>query len=138
MKKLKVYFACSIRGGGDKSLYPKFIETIKSEAQLLIEDALLPNGTPLPSTDIYSRDVAWINECDVMIAEVSNPSLGVGYEIAYAEKLGKPTLIFFSNQQEKRLSAMIEGNTALEICKYEQFEDAKTTLVTWLHSRVTL
>jgi len=33
----KVYFACSIRGGGDKSIYPALVKSIKQHAELLSE-----------------------------------------------------------------------------------------------------
>ncbi|MEI7962017.1 MAG: nucleoside 2-deoxyribosyltransferase [archaeon] len=40
-------------------------------------------------TYIFDRDVAWIKEADLVVAEVSMPSVGVGYEIGFAESLGK-------------------------------------------------
>jgi nucleoside 2-deoxyribosyltransferase len=44
---------------------------------------------------VYQRDIAWVEACDVMIAEVSTPSHGVGYEIAYAIGLGRPVLCLY-------------------------------------------
>ncbi len=58
---------------------------------------------------VYQRDTAWIQACDAMIAEVSTPSHGVGYEIAYAIGLGKPILCLY--RQGARVSKMITGNT---------------------------
>jgi nucleoside 2-deoxyribosyltransferase len=50
----------------------------------------------------------WVKACDVLIAEVSTPSHGVGYEIALAENLGKP--VFCCYTEGKRVSKMILGN----------------------------
>lgn len=111
----KVYFACSIRGGGDTSQYVAISQAIKAcgatiLSEIFINDAIHLGGSPLPEDQIYQRDIAWINEADIVVAEVTNPSLGVGYELAYAETLGKPVLCLFSAHSDKRLSAMIAGN----------------------------
>ena len=57
-------------------------------------------------------------ECDMVIAECTCPSLGVGYELAYAEKCGKPCHIFY-NKTKAHLSAMLTGNPYFSIYPYE-------------------
>jgi nucleoside 2-deoxyribosyltransferase len=111
----KVYFACSIRGGGDTSLYLAIVNAIKLAggdvlSEIFVHDAINYGGSPLPAEDIYKRDTEMIHDCDVVIAEVTNPSLGVGYELAYAEKLNRPILCLYSKTATKKLSAMVEGN----------------------------
>jgi nucleoside 2-deoxyribosyltransferase len=66
-----------------------------------VEAALSPGA-------VYSRDVAWIRECDLLIAEVSVPSHGVGYEIGFALGVGKPVLAL--HQNGRKVSKMISGN----------------------------
>lgn len=112
---MKIYFACSIRGGGDTSNYLTILETIKATgadllSEVFVHDAIQYGGSPLPSDKIYQRDTTMIRDADIVIAEVTNPSLGVGYEIAYAEALNKPILTLFDDSSNQRLSAMIEGN----------------------------
>ena len=58
--------------------------------------------------------MAWLVESDLVIAECTHPSLGVGYELAYAEKLGKPCYLFYRDQ-EVTLSAMLTGNSAIPL-----------------------
>lgn len=131
---MKVYFACSIRGGGDTSLYITILDAIKSTgaevlSEIFVHDAINLGGSPLPATDIYQRDIGMINECNIVIAEVTNPSLGVGYELAYAEKLGKPILCLFGDSTDKKLSAMVDGNsynTVKRISKETVSEAVKT------------
>lgn len=118
----KVYFACSVRGGGDTSLYLSIIEAIKKAggevlSEVFVHDAINYGGSPLPVEEIYKRDTEMIHEADVMIAEVTNPSLGVGYELAYAEKLDKPILCLFNRGSDKSLSAMVAGNN-YNVLKY--------------------
>lgn len=115
MANIKVYFACSIRGGGDTSAYQAIVNAIKKYgavclSEVLVHDAINLGGSPLPDNEIYQRDTLWIKESDAIIAEVTNPSLGVGYELAFAESIKKPVLTLFSGTSDKRLSAMIRGN----------------------------
>lgn len=135
----KVYFACSIRGGGDKSNYQAIVDAIKnSEAiclsEIFVNDALLPNGSPLPEEAIYARDISWIKEADAIIAEVTNPSLGVGYELAYAESLGKPVLTLFNIESGKQLSAMVAGNANFKNASYSSVDDLASSIQTFLQS----
>lgn len=111
----KVYFACSIRGGGDTSLYQAIVDAIKKAggdvlSEVFVKDAIEYGGSQLPVEEVYKRDTQMIQDADVMIAEVTNPSLGVGYELAYAEKLERPILCLFKKDSERKLSAMVAGN----------------------------
>ncbi len=63
----------------------------------------------LTSQEIYARDMNMITACDAMIAEVSRPSLGVGYEIATALQLQRPVLCLCD--KEVFLTRMLTGNT---------------------------
>ena len=80
------------------------------------------------STYIFERDIAWITEADVIVAEVTSPSLGVGYELAKSESLGKKVLCLFRPSPERRLSAMVEGNAYFQIQHYATIEDVRTIL----------
>ena len=66
---------------------------------------------------IYEEDSAWLREADMVIAECTTPSLGVGYEMAYAERFGKPVHIFY-DKSRTRLSAMLTGNEYFHIHPY--------------------
>ena len=119
----KVYFAGSIRGGRvDAELYKRIIDYIKQTDTVLTEHVgdlslnALEQGVDVDSA-IYAQDTAWLRECDLVIAECTCPSLGVGYELAYAEKFGKPCFIFY-NRTKTQLSAMLTGNPYYEIIPY--------------------
>ena len=78
--------------------------------------------------DIYQRDVAWIRESDLLVAEVSSPSHGVGYEIGYALNIQKPVLCLYN--QKAVVSKMITGNPhpLLAVKKYQDGEGAVQVL----------
>ncbi len=127
---MKIYFAGSIRGGrDDKDLYLQLIQHLVQYGQVLTEHVgdgnLTEFGEDGPSDEwIYNRDMDWVRQSDVVIAEVSTPSLGVGYEIGKAEDMDKKMLCLYRNQQNKRLSAMINGNSNVKIARYETLECA--------------
>jgi nucleoside 2-deoxyribosyltransferase len=75
-------------------------------------------------SEVYARDVAWIRNCDVLIAEVSVPSHGVGYEIGFALGLGKRVLAL--HRADRRVSKMITGNpdANLSVFCYETIQEA--------------
>jgi len=128
-KKLNIYFAGSIRGGRDDAdLYLKIINELNGYGTVLTEhigdDNLRDSGEQdLSDKEIHDRDMDWIKASDIVIAEVTSPSLGVGYEIASAISLGKPIFCFFNSSRGTSLSAMIRGSNKLEVIDYEDSEE---------------
>lgn len=120
----KVYFAGSIRGGREyATLYQKIINYIQKTDIVLTEHIgkskmSLKAQTKEIDMHIYERDVEWLKNCDLVIAECSCPSLGVGYELAYAEAHHIPVYIFY-NRTKSNISAMLNGNVYFTIIPYE-------------------
>lgn len=135
---MKVYFAGAIRGGRDcASSYESVISFISAKATVLTEHigaaSLSSMGeSELSDKEIYLRDIQWLKACDVVIAEVTTPSLGVGYELAYAEALGKPVLCLFRKNQSSSLSAMVSGNQSFQVREYVSSGDAKEAITRFL------
>lgn len=130
---MKIYFACSIRGGRDDAeIYAELAAYIKTKSALLTEifadGELTPQGMNKPSDEIWATDIAWVKESDAIIAEVTNPSLGVGYEIAKAEEWNKPVLALFRDDGTRKLSAMIEGSPSTETVYYTTIAEAKSAI----------
>lgn len=140
MVPMKIYFACSISGGRkDEKAYQYLVKVLEdmgievptahiSETGIEIIDG---KENPL---DIYQRDVNWIEECDLLVAEVSTPSHGVGYEIGYALTLRKPVLCLYD--QGALVSKMITGNPhpLLSVRAYRDLADAEVILRRYLAS----
>ena len=124
----KVYFAGSIRGGRvDADLYKRIINHIQKTDTVMTEHVGDLSLSSLESQEhaekqIYDRDTAWLRESDLLIAECSCPSLGVGYELAYAERFGKECHIFY-DKTKCSLSAMLAGDDYYHIHPYEREED---------------
>lgn len=122
-KIMKIYFAGSIRGGrDDEELYRGIIRLLEKYGKVLTEHvgngALSMKGEQDVSDKyIYKRDMSWLREADVVIAEVTTSSLGVGYEIGKAEGK-KRILCLYREQDDRRLSAMIAGNENVTVATY--------------------
>ena len=137
---MKIYFAASIRGGRkDQNKYNELIRFLSSKVQVLTEhvgdSSLNQTGEENRSDkEIYQRDLEWLKSADAVIAEVTNPSLGVGYELGIAEKLGKPVLCLFDDADHNRnLSAMISGNHKIKTFHYRDLNQAKVEISNFLN-----
>ena len=130
----KIYFAGSIRGGrGRRAIYHEIILILKSHGTVLTEhvgdDGLTPLGEEvLSDKEIHDRDMEWLTSSDVIVAEVTVPSLGVGYEIAKAIDLGKQVLCLYCADPGSKLSAMISGCPDMEVREYRTIGDVKSIL----------
>lgn len=135
---MNLYFSCSLTGGRDH-------ETTYG----LIVDHLLDQGHEVPTAhlarpevmevervidprEVYARDVEWIRACDAVIAEVSTPSHGVGYEIAFALGLSKPVLCLY--HERASVSKMITGNDSpgLVLATYREVDEARQAIDAFL------
>jgi nucleoside 2-deoxyribosyltransferase len=128
---MKIYFAGSIRGGReDAALYQQLIEYLKTFGEVLTEHIGDPQLTVLGDdgpTDrfIHDRDLEWLQSADVLVAEVTTVSMGVGYEIGRAVESGKKVICLFRPDSAKNLSAMIAGCKDLILLKYKNLNDLK-------------
>jgi nucleoside 2-deoxyribosyltransferase len=112
---MNVYFACSVTGGREaEAAYQTIVATLESDGHIvptahLSQPDVIALEAVVDPQEVYTRDIDWINDCQALIAEVSTPSHGVGYEISYALSIGKPVLCCY--QQSKPVSKMLAGNT---------------------------
>ncbi len=123
---MKFYFAGAIRGGREKvQTFIKINELLKEYGTILDEHVANPNVNAIEQnnseTEIYNRDIEWIKNCDMVVAEVSTPSLGVGYELCYAEQLKIPIIVLYD--QSINVSAMIRGNEYFNLIPYSSDEE---------------
>jgi len=129
---MKIYFAGSIRGGrDDRDLYLEIIKKLSAFGTVATEHVgnkeLSSYGeTHLSDEDIYTRDVAWLTGSDIVVAEVTTTSLGVGFEIGIAKDLHKKILCLYREQEGQRLSAMIAGNPDVVVKTYRELNDLDT------------
>ena len=129
---MNIYFAGAIRSGRQKvNDYIQIVKKLQEYGEVLtvhVADSNLGNKgeQDLSAKQIYQRDIEWLKKSDLVIAEVSIPSLGIGYELGTAEKFGKKVICFYDNNSKTNLSAMIGGNENFTIVKYNTIEEVLT------------
>lgn len=126
---MKIYFAGSIRGGRvDAELYRRIISHMQQRGNNVLTEHVGSGNLCLSEQGrdrdaaIYEQDTAWLRESDVVIAECTCPSLGVGYELAYAERFEIPVHIFY-NPSKCALSAMLTGDGYFHIHPYDNEDE---------------
>lgn len=127
---MNIYFAASILGSQAHPVdYMAIVELLKAYGTVLTEHV----GTQatkaraehnLTFTEIHDRDIAWLLQADVVVAEISNPSLGVGYEIGRAVEHDKRVLCVYSSSAQK-VSGMLQGSSALSVRAYQSIDELK-------------
>jgi nucleoside 2-deoxyribosyltransferase len=138
---MKIYFAASIRGGrGDVESYADIVARLKEFGEVLTEHVANSNLTAygeqiITDESIHKRDMAWLMSADLVVAEVTTPSLGVGYEIGRAVENDIPVICFYKKQKGKRLSAMIAGNKTIVIRVYSKVKELEEVLYEFLNNR---
>jgi nucleoside 2-deoxyribosyltransferase len=122
---MDLYFSCSLTGGRqDQPVYAAMVAHLQAlghrvlTAHLASEVAMAADGELSPEA-VFERDTAWLRDCDAVIAEVSTPSHGVGFEIAYALERGR--LVLCLAREGVRVSKMLTGirRPAFAFCTYE-------------------
>jgi hypothetical protein len=117
----------------DGSLYNDLIAYLQNFGVVLTEhvgirepDPIGPD--PVEDSAIHDRDMKWLSEAAVLIAEVTQPSIGVGYEIGRAVEKNIPVLCLFRPEPGRHLSAMITGSPYVNVVEYSTIEEAQSAI----------
>lgn len=138
---MKIYFAGSIRGNRNREdidMYFQLIKYLNNFGEVLTEHVgnksleKLDDNT-LNDNEIHDRDMKWLLSSDVVVAEVTQASLGVGYEIGRAVEHNKHILCLYRPITSKKLSAMINGSSKVQVKKYTTIDIAKTVINTFFN-----
>jgi nucleoside 2-deoxyribosyltransferase len=123
---LTIYFAGAISGGrGDVAHYREIVSALEQDGHRVLAGAVAAehvgaDGERLESQAIFERDMSWIDDADVLVAEVSMPSTGVGYEIATARHRREiPVICLYRPAYTKRCTAMVAGDVGIHLIEYD-------------------
>lgn len=124
---MNIYFAGSIRSGRQKAYdYQKMINHFEENGHIVLTkhvgDPNLPQqGENIPLEEIFERDTKWIEEADLVFADITVGSIGVGYEVCYAELHGKNVHVVY--EKDANVSGFIKGNKNLNFFAYESIDE---------------
>jgi nucleoside 2-deoxyribosyltransferase len=137
MKGFKeVFFSCSMRGGFGRVAQEELrkIPDIIEELGMVVisrhqtSERFVENESRLTDKEIHDRDYRWLKDADMVIAEITNPSLGVGAEIADAVNLGIPVLCVYKSDYEHLISAYIRGKAGVMCRAYSDHDELKEVI----------
>lgn len=125
---MKIFFAYSSRGSHeDQDTYIQIAQTLSKFGKVYSgrfgDVETFDLGYKDRHVQIFNKECELLQKSDILVAEVSEPSLGVGYEIARALEQGKRVICFFRSAGASTLSSMIAGNKAIMLRQYESMMD---------------
>jgi len=137
---MKVYLGCTVRGDRSTVEAARHISRRLQDAghevlttHLLLDDV---EGAEkrLSSRDVYERDVAWLESSDVLVAEASGSSYGVGFEVGYllgrAPQTGQRAVVFYRRDRHDAISRLVSGLTGdhVKVFAYDSTEEIDRAL----------
>ena len=111
---MKIYFAAAISAGRDYAeVYREIVRELKELGHEVLTEhvadpQVLSKEKDVSAREVYERDIRLLQQADLLLADISKPSTGVGYEIAYALQIGKPVISVYL--KGLRMTKMITGN----------------------------
>lgn len=130
---MKIYVSGSIYGGRQKiETYKKMIESLKKYGEVLNrqiadEDTIEKEAFQIDE-EIFTNLENKLIECDVVFAEISIMSLGVGYELGFADRLGKKIIAIYDQNEIDKVTTMIRGNKRIKLVPYNKIDDVLNNL----------
>ncbi|HIH44750.1 MAG TPA: deoxyribonucleoside 5'-monophosphate N-glycosidase [Candidatus Methanoperedenaceae archaeon] len=130
---MRIFFAGSIRGGRQlRPLYREIICLLSDMGHEIVSEhvaseTLLEAEAKMSDREIFESDIRFIDECECMVAEVTMPSTGVGYEICYAVESNKKVVCLY--KAGTNVSAMVTGNSRITSIPYAVIEELKDALL---------
>ena len=132
---MNIFFAAAIRGGrAQQPMYTAIISTLKQRGHAVLNEHVADEEisdygeTDLSKEQIHKREMEWLSESDIIVAEVTTPSLGVGYLIPRALEMGKRVVCLYQGEDTHKLSAMIKGDTRVEVITYTDTNELNDVL----------
>lgn len=115
---MKVYLSCPVIKGRRLRMARLLHHVLSIAGNDIVSEWLVKKdpGFGLPPQQVYRRDTEGVRAADILVADVSRPSHGVGMEIMLALVLNKP--IIAVAPRRTRLSRMLLGAPNMTWVRY--------------------
>jgi len=124
---MKAYFTAALRGKKELGEnYSKIVELLKLKGFTVVADHIMEEGieqkisqqTPEEKHKVYKHLLDKIKSADLLVAEISTPSISVGHEISYALEMSKPVVVLHT---KGLTSSLLEGldDDKLQLVEYD-------------------
>ena len=118
---MHIYLACTVRGDrGGVVVARALADAIEAMGHTVLTRHLLADNpdadeSRLTERAVYERDIQWLESSDVLIAEASGSSYGVGFEVGYvlgrSDATSQRVLLLYDIQRRSTVSRLISGNS---------------------------
>ena len=132
-RPLSIYLACTVRGDrGAIAGLRSLVTALEAAGHTILTKHLLEDGvesaeSALTARAVYERDIAWLEASDVLIADASGSSFGVGFEVGYvlgrSDGTNQRVLLLYRTGRRDQISRLIAGNSHPR-CEVIAYEDA--------------
>src|SRR5258708_31550584 len=138
---MKIYFGFTVAGDRSTVMAARKIVGILDEmhhevlTRHLVEDSAWEADRSITPKEVCLRDMKWLEQCDMFIAEVSGSSFGLGFETGYLLRATtKKLVLFFRRDVESRISLLITGNTHpnFNLLPYSDLNEVEIWIRTYL------
>lgn len=125
---MKIYVSGSIYGGREKiETYKVIIEALEKYGEVydkeIIDEDVLEKEKFQSDEGIFKKLENYLKNIDIVFAEVTVPSLGVGYELGFADQLGKKVIAIYDMNVVSKVSTMIRGNKRIKLIGYHNISE---------------
>ena len=118
---MKIYLAHSLTQAPEEfKIEMEKLKNLLKEKYEVLEFKGLINGT---AEEVYKHDVQCVMDCDLLLAEVSYPAIGLGFEIATA--LTHKKRVLCCAQTNAKVSRLVLGisDTNFKFLRYNEFNE---------------
>ena len=110
---MKIYFSGSIYGGRQKlQTYKILVEELQKYGEVLDLEVAENDVT---DESIFKKLEQKLNQADIIFAELTVPSLGVGYELGYADSHNKKIIGIYDKTAVQKITTMVRGNKRIKV-----------------------
>jgi hypothetical protein len=131
---MQIYLACTVRGDrGAIAGLRSLVSALEAAGHTILTKHLLEDDvdgaeSALTERAIYERDIRWLDACDVLVADASGSSFGVGFEVGYvlgcSERTDQRVVLLYQSERRDRISRLIVGN-AHPRCRTIAYDDPR-------------
>src|SRR5580765_5167661 len=117
---MRIYLACTVRGDrGAVAGLRSLVAALEAAGHTILTKHLLDDNvegaeSTLTERAVYERDIDWLEACDVLIADASGSSFGVGFEVGYvlgrSDRTNQRVLLLYRADRRDQISRLIVGN----------------------------
>ncbi|PIS09083.1 hypothetical protein COT75_03400 [Candidatus Beckwithbacteria bacterium CG10_big_fil_rev_8_21_14_0_10_34_10] len=133
---MKIFFVASIYGREKNKInYEGIVNILKKTGNKVEADHVLKTRKEKLAAldnegkvDFHKKVIDGVKASDVVVSEISTPSMSVGYLISLALDCNKPTVVLYSGEKEPHILSTIEKSEKLLVLKYRGIDDLKDSL----------